>query len=62
MTNNADTSSHASRMAQLQLRAIVGAQRGGAGAEGSAGVSSGASSGRGAGGSSGVHADREGSE
>ncbi|MFM7950776.1 MAG: hypothetical protein ACKO93_04560, partial [Acidimicrobiaceae bacterium] len=74
MTNNADTSSHALRMAQLRLRAIVGAQRGGAGAEGgagvssgagassSAGVSSGAGAGRGAGVSSGAHADLEVSE
>ncbi|MFM8452722.1 MAG: hypothetical protein ACKOAQ_07675, partial [Acidimicrobiaceae bacterium] len=68
MTNNADTSSHALRMAQLRLRAIVGAQRGGAGAEGGAGVSSGASASSSAGVSSGAgvsigaHVDLEVSE
>ncbi|MFZ9246576.1 MAG: hypothetical protein ACO238_07410 [Ilumatobacteraceae bacterium] len=37
MTSRADSSSHASRMAHLRLRAIVDAQRGGAGAGGAIG-------------------------
>ena len=37
MTSRADSSSHASRMAHLRLRAIVDAQRGSAGAEGAIG-------------------------
>ncbi|MFM8249590.1 MAG: hypothetical protein ACKOAE_10170, partial [Acidimicrobiaceae bacterium] len=40
MTNNADTSSHALRMAHLRLRAIVDAQRGGFGTGGAIGGSS----------------------
>ncbi|MFZ9059076.1 MAG: hypothetical protein ACO20J_06005, partial [Ilumatobacteraceae bacterium] len=37
MTSRADSSSHASRMAHLRLRAIIDAQRGSAGAGGAIG-------------------------